>query len=153
MSMEINKIIKLVKNDYKIYSAEENKKILKKYCYLLDLDNGEKEVYIFIGPSGSGKTTFISNLYESGLLKLPYINRFVFNEMNGGHTTLDEEIATKLSLAKYGRSFVLETASTDAGNIKFYKKLKSLGYKLNIFIMLAKDIAIKFGSTLASNTS
>ena len=55
--MDLDRIINLVKNDYKIYSAEENKEILKKYCYLLDLDNGKREVYIFIGPSGSGKTT------------------------------------------------------------------------------------------------
>ena len=140
--MDLDRIINLVKNDYKIYSAEENKEILKKYCYLLDLDNGKREVYIFIGPSGSGKTTFVSNLYESGILKLPYVNRFVFNEISGGNTTLKEEIATKLNLAKYGRSFVLETASTDAGNLRFYKKLKKLGYTLNIFIMVAKDIEI-----------
>ncbi|MBQ9791998.1 MAG: PHP domain-containing protein [Clostridia bacterium] len=146
--MELDKIIKLVKSNYKIYTAEENKEILQKYCYLLYIDNGQKEVYIFIGPSGSGKTTFVSNLYESGLLKLPYVNRFVFNEMSGGNTTLSDEISTKLSLAKYGRSFVLETASTDSGNIRFYKKLKKLGYTLNIFIMVAKDIGINLSNII-----
>ena len=144
--MEIEKIIDLVRKDYKIFTASESKKIIEKYCYALDIDNGQKEIYIFIGPSGSGKSTFISNLYASNILNLPYINRFVFNEQYNANTTLDEEIFTKLNLAKYGRSFVLETASTDNSNIRFYKKLKKLGYSLNIFIMTAKDIEINLSN-------
>lgn len=107
-----------------------------------------KKYYIFAGVNGAGKSTLYKSDYLSeGIKELPYINadnilrtfsddwKSAENQMKSGRMAIKE----RNRLIKEEESFCQETTLTGKGILNSLKKIKDLGYQINMYYVGVDD--------------
>lgn len=110
-----------------------------------------KNVYVIAGPNGSGKTTFAKTF----LPEYAKCDRFINADLiaTGLSPFSPEQVAIKSGklvleqIRKYsqkGVDFGFETTMSGVTYLKYFRTLKAMGYKLNIFFLwiLSSQLAV-----------
>lgn len=134
-----------LKKAFKAYDNKSSLAIIKKTGE--KFDKSDKRLFVVAGPNGSGKTTLIANLYNLGILDVPYINADLFASTLYSFITderdrnLKSMYYTMDMVEKYinvGKSFCYETVLSHPSKIDLIKEAKARGYNvISIFVFLS----------------
>ena len=135
---------------YRALNSKLTEQILSEKFTLKNFPNG-KDLAVWVGAKGSGKSTLLANLYEYGVIDLPYLDSNMFAQKKFSH--LKDKDQSLLwggqavnticeSLIEGGKSFCLETSFDDKKTMDIILNAKKSGYRLAVFYVETPSAAV-----------
>lgn len=135
---------------YRAINANLTEEILSEKFTLKNFPDG-KNIAVWVGAKGSGKSTLLANLYEYGVIDLPYLDANLFAKKKFSHLKDESQRLLWGSLAvntvcetliDCGKSFCLETSFDNKKTMDIILKAKKSGYRLAVFFVETPSIEV-----------
>lgn len=122
---------KKINFNFTVYDYRQARDILAKH---FDCGGFSKTAVFVVGANGSGKSTLIANIYERGILNLPYINAdtMALNCNLDAYAVMDKTTDLVKEYIASGKGFIYETVFSHISKLDLIKLAKDKGFKIAI---------------------
>ena len=121
-----------------IYDYCQARDILKSH---FDCGDSDKTAVFVVGANGSGKSTLIANIYEMGILNLPYINAdtMALNYNLNDYAVMDKTTDLVKAYISSSKGFIYETVFSHISKLDLIKLAKDNGFKIIIIYVATNN--------------